>query len=58
MLFELRQYRIKPERRAEWVRLMEEKIIPFQIAQGIVVVGSFVCEEEPDLYVWIRRFAD
>lgn len=58
MLFELRQYRVRPERREEWVRLMEEEIIPFQIAQGMVVVGSFVGEEEPDLYVWIRRFRD
>jgi hypothetical protein len=23
-----------------------------------VIVGSFVGEEDPDLYVWIRRFAD
>jgi hypothetical protein len=35
---------------------MEEKIIPFQISKGIVVIGSFVGQEEEDLYVWIRRF--
>jgi len=35
---------------------MEEKIIPFQISKGMVVVGSFVGQEEADLYVWIRRF--
>lgn len=56
MFFELRQYRVKPEKREEWVRIMEDKIIPFQIAQGMVVVGSFVGEQEPDLYVWMRRF--
>ncbi len=56
MFFELRQYRVKPEKREEWVGLMEDKIIPFQIAQGMVVVGSFVGEQEPDLYVWMRRF--
>lgn len=39
-----------------WVRLMEDKIIPFQIAQGMVVIGSFCGEQEKDLYVWIRRF--
>ena len=58
MFFELRQYRVKPGQREAWVRLMEEKIIPFQIAQGMVVIGSFVGEEEEDLYVWIRRFDD
>lgn len=35
---------------------MEETIIPFQISKGMVVVGSFVGEEDRDLYVWIRRF--
>jgi hypothetical protein len=35
---------------------MEKVIIPFQVSKGMVVVGSFVGEEEKDLYVWIRRF--
>jgi len=56
MFFELRQYRIKPGQRDRWVKLMEEQIIPFQIAKGMVVIGSFVGQEDPDLYVWIRRF--
>jgi hypothetical protein len=56
MFFELRQYRVKPGKREEWVELMEREIIPFQIAQGMVVIGSFVGEQEEDLYVWIRRF--
>ncbi|GIX49289.1 MAG: NIPSNAP family protein [Candidatus Tectimicrobiota bacterium] len=57
MLFELRLYRTRPGQRERWVRFMEEEIIPFQVAKGMVVVGSFVGEEEDDLYVWIRRFA-
>lgn len=56
MLFELRQYRIKDGKRARWVKLMEEEVIPFQISKGVVVVGSFIAEEEEDLYIWIRRF--
>ena len=56
MFFELRQYRMKEGQRENWVRMMEEKVIPFQIAQGMVVIGSFVGEQEKDLYVWIRRF--
>ena len=56
MFFELREYRIKNGMRDRWVRLMEEKIIPFQVEKGVVVVGSFTAVEEPDLYVWIRRF--
>ena len=56
MFFELREYRIKDEKRDRWVKLMEEDIIPFQVSKGMVFVGSFVAPDEPDLYVWIRRF--
>ena len=56
MLFELRQYRTLPGQRENWVQFMEETIIPFQVSKGMVVVGSFIGEEEEDLYVWIRRF--
>ena len=56
MFFELRQYRTQPGQRDNWVKFMEDKIIPFQVSQGMVVVGSFVCQEEEDLYIWIRRF--
>ncbi len=56
MFFELRQYRIKAGQREKWVQLMEKEIIPFQIGKGMVVVGSFVGQEEGDLYVWMRRF--
>jgi quinol monooxygenase YgiN len=58
MLFELRQYRIHPGKRDEWVKFMDEVIIPFQASKGMVIVASFVAEEDPDLYVWIRRFDD
>ena len=56
MFFELRQYRTKPGQREKWVKFMEEEIIPFQVSKGMVILGSFVGQEEDDLYVWIRRF--
>jgi quinol monooxygenase YgiN len=58
MLFELRTYQALPGRRDDLVRIMENDIIPFQASKGVVVVGSFVDEENPDTYVWIRRFND
>lgn len=54
--FELRQYQIKPGKLAVWVRTMEEKIIPFQTANGMVICGSFRGETDESIYVWIRRF--
>ena len=56
MFFELREYRTLPGQRENWVRFMEEEIIPFQVSKGMVILGSFVGEQEDDLYVWIRRF--
>jgi hypothetical protein len=56
VFYELRQYRIKEGKREEWVKFMEEVIIPFQVSKGMVIAGSFTCQVEPDLYVWMRRF--
>ena len=56
MFFEFREYRIRDGKRQEWVDFMENEIIPYQTSKGMVVIGSFVGEEESDLYFWIRRF--
>ncbi|HUQ56417.1 NIPSNAP family protein [Lentzea sp.] len=58
MFYEIRRYQVQPGRRDEWVRYMEDTIIPFQVEQGMSVIASFVDEEDPDGYVWIRRFED
>jgi hypothetical protein len=57
MQYELRQYWAKPGRRAELVQLMERQLLPFQVSRGIDVVASFVDAEDPDAYVWIRRWS-
>jgi hypothetical protein len=56
MFFELRQYHIRPGQQEKWVKCMEEEIIPFQVKMGMVILGSFVGEEDENTYVWIRRF--
>jgi hypothetical protein len=56
MFFELRQYHVRPGQREKWVKCMEEEIIPFQVKMGMVILGSFVGEEDESVYVWIRRF--
>ncbi|MFE5119694.1 NIPSNAP family protein [Streptomyces sp. NPDC056669] len=58
MFYEIRRYHIRPGRREEWVGFMEEVIIPFQESMGMNVIASFIDEEDPDGYVWMRRFAD
>ncbi len=56
MLFELRQYTIEAGERERFVELMETKVIPFQVSQGMVILGSFVAEEDDQTYIWMRRF--
>ncbi len=56
--YELRQYKILPGKMAEWLRVMENEIIPFQVAQGMVITGSFAGEDDDSVYVWMRRFED
>ncbi|MCZ6642676.1 MAG: NIPSNAP family protein [Gammaproteobacteria bacterium] len=56
MFYEIRQYRIFPGKMEEWLQLMEQEIIPFQVACGMVITGSFRGEEDDSVYVWMRRF--
>ncbi len=54
--YELRQYKVLPGKLAEWVKIMEEEIIPFQVSKGMVICGSFGGETDESVYVWLRRF--
>ncbi|MBM9468550.1 NIPSNAP family protein [Nakamurella leprariae] len=54
--YEIRHYTLQPGTRDEWVKYMEEVIIPFQTSKGMVINGSFLDEEDEDKYVWSRRF--
>ena len=56
MLYELRIYRARPGQRDALVRFFEEEVVPHLASKGIVVVGSFVDEEDEDQFVWMRRF--
>jgi NIPSNAP len=54
--YELRQYTIRPGKMEAWLRCMEEEIIPFQVAKGMVITGSYRGEKDDSVYVWMRRF--
>ena len=54
--YELRQYKIRPGKMADWLKLMEGEIIPFQISKGAVITGSYRGETDESIYVWTRRF--
>ena len=54
--YELRQYHVRPGKMDEWVKIMEDEIIPFQVSKGMVICGSFRGETDPSTYIWLRRF--
>lgn len=54
--YELRQYKVLPGKLDEWVRIMEQEIIPFQVSKGMVICGSFRGETDASIYIWLRRF--
>ena len=54
--YELRQYHVRPGKMREWLKVMEEEIIPFQVSKGMVICGSFRGESDESVYVWLRRF--
>ena len=54
--YELRQYKIRPGQMEAWLKCMEEEIIPFQVAKGMVITGSYRDESDDSVYVWMRRF--
>lgn len=56
MIYELRQYRVKKGKMAQWLRLMHEEILPFQVSKGMAIPGMFTAVKEKDLFIWFRRF--
>ncbi len=54
--YELRHYKVRPGKMEEWLRVMEDEIIPFQVSKGMVITASFRGEEDDSVYIWMRRF--
>ena len=56
MIVEVRSYRIKPGRRAEFIRLFETRAVTALRAHGMKVIGPFLDVENPNKFVWLRSF--
>ena len=54
--YEIRRYQAHPGRRDDLVLCMEDEVLPFVRSRGMTVTGSFNDKQDPDGYVWIRRF--
>ena len=47
LFYEIRRFQARPGRREEWVRYLEQTVIPFQESTGMSVSASFVDEQDP-----------
>ncbi|MEW6735386.1 MAG: NIPSNAP family protein [Acidobacteriota bacterium] len=56
MIVEVRSYRIKPGRRAEFIQFFQTRAIPALRAHGMKIVGPLLDLENPNKFVWLRSF--
>jgi NIPSNAP len=56
VIVEVRSYRIKPGRRAEFIKFFEERSIPALRSHGMKVLGPLLDLENPNKFVWLRSF--
>lgn len=55
-IFEVRAYPVNPGAMDEWVEFMESKIVPFITSKGMKVEAMYRGVEDPNVFIWIRRF--
>ena len=58
MIIEMRTYRTKPGKRAEFLETFRSKSIPAHTEIGMNILGPFLSIEDPDTFFWMRGFPD
>jgi hypothetical protein len=58
MIYEFRNYTMRPGRRDTLIELFEREFIEGQEAAGMGVVGQFRDLDDPNMYPWMRKFPD
>ncbi|HXD32685.1 MAG TPA: NIPSNAP family protein [Pyrinomonadaceae bacterium] len=56
MIVEVRSYRIKPGRRAEFIEFFETRSVPALRDHGMKVIGPLLDLENPNKFVFLRSF--
>lgn len=57
-LVELREYKLKPNKKHQWLTWMKEELLPYQVSQGMQVLQTYTYQDEQgdDWFVWLRAF--
>ncbi len=58
MIIEMRTYKTKPGRRAQFLEIFRSKSIPAHTEIGMKTLGPFLSVEDPDTFFWMRGFPD
>lgn len=58
MIIEMRTYRTKPGRRAEFLEIFRAKSVPAHAEIGMKILGPFLSVEDSDVFFFMRGFPD
>lgn len=58
MIIEMRTYKLKPGKRAEFLEIFRTKSVPAHDAIGMKILGPFLSVEDPDTFFFMRGFPD
>jgi len=58
MIIEMRTYKTKPGKRAEFLEIFRSKSIPAHAEIGMKILGPFLSVEDPDTFFFMRGFPD
>src|SRR5579863_4714755 len=58
MIIEMRTYKTKPGRRADFLEIFRSKSIPAHTEIGMKILGPFLCVEDHDTFFFMRGFPD
>lgn len=56
MIIEMRTYKLKPGKRAEFLEIFQTKSIPAHDEIGMKILGPFLSIEDPDVFFFMRGF--
>jgi hypothetical protein len=58
VIIEMRTYRTKPGKRAEFLRMFESRSVPAHQEIGMKILGPFLSVEDADTFFFMRAFPD
>ncbi|MFZ0744132.1 MAG: NIPSNAP family protein [Terracidiphilus sp.] len=58
MIIEMRTYKTKPGKRAEFLETFRTKSMPAHDEIGMKILGPFLSVEDPDVFFFMRGFPD